>query len=305
MQPWERRAYLGALKSALPFQDQLRRAVRLIRPYRTNPENDVGLLDTALQQVTAFTAAGLSLQDATVVEIGTGWLPIVPLIMLMAGAARVITVDQVRLMDSNTLLQAKEFIRLNLDAMLERKGFPNDLFDVARLKNAEQFIDYRAPFNFNVLPSDSADVIVSRTVLEHISEPGLETIFANSRRILRKGGLMCHLIDMSDHFEHTDKSISRLNFMRFEQPAWDRLTRDPQFYQNRLRRFEFIDMIRHSGFEILSCTGEPNQKALEDLKTTPVFSRYTHVSHAEMAILVSLIVARPLQDKGQSDQNSN
>lgn len=293
MQPWERRAYFGAIKSALPFQGPLRVAVRVLRPYRTNPENDEGLLEDALDQVRAI-RAGRGLEGAHVVEIGTGWLPIMPLILMMAGCSRVITIDQVRLMDHRTMQLAKDFIRDNLGAMLQRKDLPPEFVDITRLKDAERSIEYRAPFDFNEFAWDSVDVIVSRTVLEHISEPDLAAIFRSSNRILRKGGLMCHMIDMSDHFEHTDKSISRLNFMRYEQAKWDRLTRDPQFYQNRLRRFEFIDMIGRAGFDVVSYTGTPDAKAMADLATLPVFSRYAGVDPEEMAILTSLIVARPI-----------
>ena len=104
--------------------------------------------------------------------------------------------------------------------------------------------------------------------------------------------MMCHQIDMSDHFEHRDKSISTVDMLRHDDATWRAMTIDPQDYQNRLRLFEFARMIRDGGWEILYMDGEPYPPALEALKTMKIIPRYGDTPHEELATLWSVVVAR-------------
>ncbi|HEX3809060.1 MAG TPA: class I SAM-dependent methyltransferase [Rhizomicrobium sp.] len=303
LRPWHVHLATGTIKAALPFQSALRHFWRQAFPYRSNPKNDIGLLVDAARQVQLLHECGFSLRGKIVVEIGTGWLPITPLVYRSAGAASVITIDQERLLDKHTLIAAQEYFRQNLPAAVEKFGFDENLLDRqfvpsdpdASLEMSLQDlgIRYLAPFDFNDLPDGSADFIVSRTVLEHISPDLLKMVFSNSRRILREGGALCHSIDMSDHFEHNDKSISRLNFLRYSERVWKITQLNPQFYQNRLRRNEYVSMLQEAGFSVHVVTGSPDMKAKSDLKAMELCSRYADWNPDELAILVSTIVATP------------
>ncbi|HEX4534962.1 MAG TPA: class I SAM-dependent methyltransferase [Rhizomicrobium sp.] len=291
------------MKAALPFRPALRRFWRQAFPYRSNPKNDIGLLVDAARQVQLLHDWGFSLRGKIVVEIGTGWLPITPLVYRSAGAASVITIDQERLLDKHTLIAAQEYFCQNFSAAIEKFGLDGKLFERqfasldsnASLETSLQNlgIKYLAPFDFNDLPGGTADFIISRTVLEHISPNLLETVFANSQRILRKGGALCHSIDMSDHFEHNDKSISRLNFLRYPERVWKITQLNPQFYQNRLRCNEYVSLLQEAGFSVCVVTGLPDVKAKSDLKSMKLHSRYVGWNPDELAILASTIIAIP------------
>src|SRR5258708_30985775 len=83
---------------------------------------DEGLLDNRLRQVHAVSSLGIERDGAVVVEIGSGWCPILPLIYRYAGAGRVITVDRERLIDDNTFRGAVSFISNNLDRLTRRSA---------------------------------------------------------------------------------------------------------------------------------------------------------------------------------------
>lgn len=301
MTSWKTRAALGALKSMLPFKPQLRQLKRNLFPYETNPKNDPGLLDQSLRQVGALADLGISVKGKTVVELGTGWLPILPLVYRMAGAARVITVDQERLTDRHTFANAIRSIQHGLDREIRNTGVEPGLFDRTRLPAAasdlrslceQAQVELKSPFDFNDMPTDSCDIVASRTVLEHISESGLQRIFRSTKRILRAGGVMCHTIDMSDHREHLDKSISRVNFLKYRPWIWRLACADPQLYQNRLRRFEYETMLHELGFDILLMTGTPDAGALQALADISVCGRYKGVRSEALAILDATIIAK-------------
>lgn len=287
MKAWHVKLLRDNMKMAIPFQDTVRRWKRSLAPYQSNPKNDDGLVRDGKTIVALLERLGIAVRGADVVEIGSGWVPALPLTLREAGARSITTLDQERLMDATTFRHA-----LRLVAKASGKAPPAD--SQARHEDllADSGIDYRAPANFTDLPDGCADIIVSRAVLEHVSEPDLRAIARHSMRILRPGGAICHLIDMSDHWEHKDKTISRVNFLRYEQPFWRVTGINPQNYQNRLRAFEYVALFREAGFRGMTVEGEPDADALKALKTLPLCARYRSVAHDELAVLTATIVAR-------------
>src|SRR5258706_15174055 len=174
----------------------------------------------------ALNRVGAKISGSTVVEIGSGWVPAVPLIFRMAGANKILTIDRERLMDRHTFRHATAIIEEQLEKRATQVGASMSLFDRARLpgRGKETFDDlcrrsgvtYLAPCDFIDMKRAIADFIISRTVLEHIPEEALRDIFRHAAAVIKPGGLMCHMIDMSDHFEHSDKSLSRLDMLRHD-----------------------------------------------------------------------------------------
>ena len=61
------------------------------------------------------------------------------------------------------------------------------------------------------LSSQSINFHTSYTVFEHIPPEIPKAILIEGNRILKDNGLFVHKIDYSDHFSHSDKSISSIN----------------------------------------------------------------------------------------------
>jgi SAM-dependent methyltransferase len=302
MQAWKRKAALDAVKSFIPFQPFLRRVKRTLSPYQTNPKNDSSLLCDGLQQLTALDELSIQLAGAEIIEIGTGWNPVLPLLYSLSGAKKITTVDQERLLDVHLARAALAYIAENVGDhnCPHRLAMP---LPVNNLRSDKVTLDaflgdfrivYHAPFDFMQLPEGCADLIVSRAVLEHIPVPVLMRIFAHSHRVLRPGGVICHTIDMSDHWEHGDKTISRVNFLKYDGLPWKLTCLNVQNYQNRLRRFEYLSILKENNFEILSATGVPNAAARNDLASARINLRYRDVPVDELAILDTTIIARRL-----------
>lgn len=113
-------------------------------------------------------------------------------------------------------------------------------------------IAYRAPVDMTATAFDdrSFDICISTNTLEHIPAATIEGIFRELRRILKAGGNVSAQIDYSDHYAHTDRSITRLNYLRFSEQDWAR--HNHKFhYQNRLRHSHYRRIFQEAGFEIL------------------------------------------------------
>jgi SAM-dependent methyltransferase len=141
-----------------------------------------------------------------------------------------------------------------IDILRERFSLPA-LSAVSSLEDLQSkyAITYQAPVDMTHTEFDDGmfDMCISSNTLEHIPVATLQAILRELRRVLKKGGVISAQIDYSDHYAHTDKSISKLNYLRFSEPRWRRHNHGC-FYQNRLRHNHYRKLFEDAGFEILS-----------------------------------------------------
>ena len=155
------------------------------------------------------------------------------------------------LIDLNFMLDLElcEAARLELvnECLLEDKG---PIFSIEDL--LKYGIDYRAPADASdtPFPDASIDMCISTATLEHIPEESICMILKELYRIIKAGGLVSAVIDYSDHYSHSDSSISQLNFLRFSESEWKRYNHR-YHYQNRLRHERYIELFQHYGFKLI------------------------------------------------------
>ena len=113
-------------------------------------------------------------------------------------------------------------------------------------------IAYRAPVDMSRsgFADDSFDGCISTNTLEHIPREAILAIFTELRRVIRPGGLISAIIDYSDHYSHTDRSLHPLNYLTFTEAGFRRHNHAVH-YQNRLRHFDYLDIFRSLNYEIL------------------------------------------------------
>lgn len=265
---------------------------RRLRPYRDDPANSDFCLTQGLEQIEALRAAGVVIEGSDVLEFGSGWLPIIPLVFVLAGARRVILTDVVRLMDERTIERAKEVVGGRID----------DVATVLRTTSDELSLRLRAsftpcylvPWDAGSHPTGSADIVISRAALEHVPAEAIRHFLREFHRILRPNGTMCHVIDSSDHWQHRDRSLSRVDFLRYEENDWRwRLAQmNEQSFQNRLRHSDYRQMLIQADFTILGEVGTPDARCLVDLQDLKLARRFQGRDIRDLAIIGSMFVAR-------------
>ena len=278
------------MKALVPFQPQLRRLKRWVSPYHDDPSNSKYALEQGLQQIQLLQRAGVDL-TGDVLEFGTGWLPIIPLLFYLAGSRSVVLTDVERLLDPHTTAKAKQVVASHLATVARVLGKPEE--DLARRLDGDFAPAYLVPWQSRCHPSRSVDIVISRAVLEHIPPSALSNFLGEFVRIVRPGGAMCHVVDNSDHWEHQDKTISRVNFLRYEDGWFWRLAcLNRQAYQNRLRHSDYLALFHQHGWTTLIAEGTPDEKCLSDLRTLPLAKRFADRDHRDLAILTSAFVLR-------------
>ena len=258
-----------------------------------------------------LTRHGFTIEGATVLEVGTGRRLTLPVSLWLMGANRIITVDLHRyLKQSIVKLDLHELVAsLTPPGVAANQGIKPERLQLLRemlqgpmdLAKFEQLcgIEYHAPANAAhlKLPDASIDCHISYTVFEHIPPPVLTDILSEARRVLRPSGLAIHLIDHSDHFAHSDTSISAINFLQYDDAAWSRLADNPYMYMNRLRADDYPVLYAKAGHEILSMASTPEPILAAQL-ASPGFSlakRFQGKDPATLILTSSWVVSRPLQ----------
>jgi hypothetical protein len=241
------------------------------------------------------------------VEIGTGWTPILPLLFWLNGQSQCDTYDNQKLLkDALVVEAAKQFVSyyrknpnrfdLNPGQFQERLSSLDKLVaegaDSPTIMRACN-LRYHAPVDAaqTGLAAGSVDVVYSNTTLEHAREEEITDLLKESYRIIRPGGYMLHLIDLSDHFAHSDSLISSVNFLQFSDERFDRYN-SRFLFQNRWREPRWRQVIEDHGFEIICWRTQVDSKALSQLPALPVDSSFDGLSSEELCVSAIRVIAR-------------
>jgi hypothetical protein len=244
--------------------------------------------------------------DFTVLELGTGWLPIIPAGLWICGAREIWTFDIDPLLQSDRVLsvlqhysdyakrgalssllpeaQADRIKRL--DAVLAA-GKPNDQPAVLlekldihyQVKDAQQI----------PLPNNTINFLVSSGVLEYVPKPVFQKVLKEFRRVAALGAMMSHRLNLVDQYSYFDKKITAFNFLQFTEREWS--WRDsPLFAQNRLRIGDYRKQFHEAGFEIVCEENVPG--APEDLAKIKLAPEFQQMTREDLLVLHSYISAR-------------
>jgi ubiquinone/menaquinone biosynthesis C-methylase UbiE len=159
-------------------------------------------------------------------------------------------------------------------------------------------VDYRAPCDAAKinLPDRSIDYYTSFHVFEHIPPEVLANILAQGNRIVKDGGLFVHCIDYRDHFAFDDKTISKVNFLRYSDREWSKYM-SRYSYTNRLRHDDFLSLLSKAGHEPVSVEPVEDEQAegirnLIETGSLPVDIRFRPKAKEILAITGAWIVAK-------------
>jgi SAM-dependent methyltransferase len=298
---WQVKCMIDNAKALLPFQAQLRRFKDRFVPYTPNADDDIHTIEQGIRQV-QWVNAVLPIKDAMVLEVGSGWQPMIPVLYSVAGASRVYLTDLNVLLRPDTFSAALRALRterqvivndLEVDAQMLDHVLREDPARSMQERLKELHLVYLAPCDCRSLslPADSLDVVTSRACLEHIPPDVLQDIFHESYRLLKRGGLACHWVDPSDHWEHQDKSLTRVNFLKYPDALFRWTSINPINYQNRLRHPEYVEMLGKAGFRLIREERQVDEASLRSLPHIRIAKRFRRFSYEDLATIDSLLLA--------------
>lgn len=294
---WKAKAHVLALLSRAPGGHALYRWLQKIT-------GTSGLrlrrdLDRAFELVELIQQAGGTVQGAEILEVGTGWRPMVPLVLALGGAKRVVTVDINPWLSLAYTRENLAALKPHLDEIADRCGAnPSEVrarFQAVptEVNSLDAIlmplgIEYRCPADARTtgLPNRSLDAVLSSNVLEHIPRDIQQDIHRETSRILKPSGLAVHRFNPEDHFATVDKKITQGNFLQFSSRDWLWYGGSGLAFHNRLRGRDYREMFASAGLEILVDRERTDERTLQAIEsgTLPVHPEFAGYSPRELAI---------------------
>ena len=215
-----------------------------------------------------------------VFEQGTGWHGSEVLAFYLLGAERIVTVDTSRWLrkgsldqTARTLIQNKNELRPAYQAYL---GSEMHVF-TARLKALEEMdgdtsqliergtVEYVVDKNLTWVPKgfDQFDLVFSNSVLQRLPVSDLK-VFLQSKRNVRARHV--HRIDCADFQAMRNKRLHKLEYLFVDEKAWNSWTSKYLNYQNRLRSFEFVTLVKDLDYAPAVVDEYVEQKSIDFLR---------------------------------------
>jgi cyclopropane fatty-acyl-phospholipid synthase-like methyltransferase len=215
---------------------------------------------------------GIIIKEKSVLEIGSGWLPIIPYFLRFQGkVAKVYTYDlnkhyQKNGINSFNSLFSKKF---NLEIKPDGKNY-----------NLHKDIVYYPNQNIINCHLPDVDVVFSRFVLEHVTPKDLLDLHKKFKSTLKKDTYIIHFISPSDHRAYSDKNMSMQDFLRYSEKEWNYI--QTKFdYHNRLRLPEYLEIFKSLGYEVVYLDynflkeGSLQYEKFKKIQLNEKFSKYT------------------------------
>ncbi len=270
---WMLKAAMQNLVALLPSRWSYSLYYRIQRRFGNLREvNPVSALALGPEICARIRLQGGSPAGKTFLEIGTGRRINLPIALWLLDAAAVTTVDLNPYLKYELIQRDLQYIRANRSEIeglfRDQAAFRADRFeDLLRFDCSERplgdllrlcSITYRAPADASRLevPSQTLDYHVSNQVLEHVPPQDIRAIFAEANRVLKDGGLCMHHVDFTDHFSHSDASISAIHFLQFSDNRWRKYSGNRYMYANRLRVDDFERLFGQCGQRIVAVDAE-------------------------------------------------
>jgi SAM-dependent methyltransferase len=222
---------------------------------------------------------GLPLEGRAFLEIGTGWHPLLPLLLSLLGAGRVVTIDVNPWLTRSSLEETLGAVRAVAERVEADFGVPaarcRELADALAARAAKETpaaalraarVEYARPVDARKTPFGDGefDYVVSSNVLEHVPPEVIRAMVRESRRLLKPGGLNLHHVNPGDHFSF-DPRITSVNFLRYSPRAWHFIGGSGLAYHNRLRCVDYARLFEEAGFEVVYREAEVDPAALAAL----------------------------------------
>lgn len=303
MPDWRLKTAVHGVISVLPRSQDLNYLLqrRVTGSVELTPVKTAARLAVVTQRyVGAYQAhCGTTLDGAHVVELGTGWHPIVPIALFLHGADRVTTFD------IDPLLRDREVdatITAVLAAVADDGGTTPRPDRLERLREvAERSLGVAALRELGItavvadarqsgLDDQSVDLVVSNNVMEHVGRALIGGLYDEFARITRTGGLLSQRIDMRDHFARVDRSIGPYNYLRYSERQWRWLGSRLE-HQNRLRYPEHLRLLANHGWTLVA--DEPTFGSTTQFDKVTVHPEFLHLDRDDLRVLDTWMVATP------------
>lgn len=256
---WQHKAFLQKIISSLPFSQQLNYFLQR-RVNKSLPMSDAVLEQKKINaqlHLKAFKSHDGDIpEDATVYEFGGGYDLAIPLLLAKHGVKNQLVTDRNSLLKLDLIKDTAE--RLGIKTPI------NTLNDIKQLSIEYKIIKDASATGFNTA---SFDFIHSTDTLEHFKKQEISKTLQECYRLLKAGGIISCVIDLQDHYQYSDPSISPFNFYQYSGDEWNSKYNNRLYHYNRLLANEYYTLFAMAGFAPIQIQfTKASDEQIEELK---------------------------------------
>ena len=250
----------------------------------------------------AFLYQHRTVEGAQVLEVGTGWVPLNPLLLYLLGAKEIHTYDHLphlRLAVAKRSVVGLDRAIPTLAAALsvEESLLRHRLEPLQSAPTLEELLSqaniiYKAPADacHSGLADKSVDLFYSYAVLEHVSRKVVAGLAKESARVLKPSGIAFHVIGCQDPYN--GGSVSKVDFLQYPEWAWKFFVKNRISYHNRMREKEYLSIFRSYGAEIVAVRSEIDASDVELVRHLKIDKRFSGMTAEELAVNHSDVIYR-------------
>ncbi len=220
--------------------------------------------------------SNISVIGKSVIEIGSGWLPLMPYFFKYLGKA-----STIETYDLNQHYNKNNIANLN-QVFSDKFGIPVKSEQNGKF-NLPEGIKYYSKTDLTKVSIKNAELVFSRFVLEHVSPLDIKKMHQKFKKEIPEAHII-HLISPSDHRAYVDSKLSNQDFLRYSASEWEK--KQTRFdYHNRLRLPQYLEIFKELGYEIILLEFESaniKSETYKKFKTVPLHEDYQKYSDDEL-----------------------
>jgi SAM-dependent methyltransferase len=231
----------------------------------------------------------VELDGARVIELGSGRTPEVALSLAAAGAASVHGVDVTLQIPPGWHERISAVRDLAAETLGRRRRGPLDDGEVVRRVRFSRYDGEHLPAS-----DASVDLIVSKSVMEHVSPTAVLPLLRDMRRVLHAAGGVVHVIDLRDHMFINGDEVSGdwLDALRYPEPLFRAMFSNRSTAINRLRASEWRELFASAGLSVVDV--EQHRYPLpREFDRGRLAGRWRELADEELMIGQIVLVASP------------
>lgn len=253
-------------------------------------------------------SAGARLRDAVVVELGPGRSTELSAACVLTGAREALLVDtDLRVpadaRDPRRYSALPDALAAHAPDFLHAAGGATIADLEERLRRLDDLALTCRAYSGDRLPVEagSVDLILSKSVLEHVAPGDVRDLLADQARALRPGGVAVHLIDLRDH-THIDGDDGAngdwLEALQWPEPLFRAMFSRRATAINRLRLPEWRGLFSAAGLEIAGLSTRSLALAPE-FRRDRLNARWRGLDDATLSVAwIDVALRRPLGQPG-------
>jgi SAM-dependent methyltransferase len=242
-------------------------------------------------------ARHVPLEGADVVEVGTGWVPLLPTLLYLCGTQRIRTYDVARHARFRKARQMLAVLRGRVDQCVDALSVPRHVVGdrLALLEQAASLdemlsragIEYHAPADAAAtgLPESSVDLHFSWAVFDCMPVAVVHDVCREARRILKPSGRLYAFIGCTSDYAAFDRKLSPLHYLQYTEAQWKRIAMNKIQYINRLREHEYVEIFQQYGGRIEEIDHTLNAADVERVKNMPLADPFAGFTPEQNAVL--------------------